>query len=172
MYNEVNAMVCKSCGRDNINENANFCEYCGEDIRESNIHNTQPTYDYSNQSGTGGTSATPPHPTQAIEINKNEKPVSFLNWLGTYAIMLIPFVGGIVFFIMLIIWSVSNNIPESKKNWARANLVFMIIMLVIVLIFVFMVLSMLKNPIFQEIFQDSFNSEMERYNDLFRDYSY
>lgn len=172
MYNEVRAMVCNSCGRDNKNENANFCEYCGESFRESNVEKIETTYNYSNQSGTGNASATPLMASQAVGNGKNEKPVSFLNWLGTYAIMFIPFVGGIVFFVMLIIWSVSSNVPESKKNWARANLVFMVILIIIALIFVLMVFSMLKNPLFQEIFQESFESEMERYNNLLNDFSY
>ncbi|NLO08700.1 MAG: zinc ribbon domain-containing protein [Clostridiales bacterium] len=169
-------MICNSCGRDNQNQNANFCEYCGASLREGNVHvhETETTNNYSYQSGTGNASAEAPPPmsVQAIEINDNKKPVSYLNWLGTYFIMLIPFVGGIVFFVMLIVWATSSNTPESKKNWARATLTFMIIMLVLALILVLIFASLLRNPVFQDIFQDSFNSEFKRYNDIFRDFSY
>lgn len=165
-------MVCNSCGRDNKNENANFCEYCGESFREGNVQKTEPTYN-SNQGGTENASVIqPPMPSQAIDINKDKKPVSFLNWLGTYAIMLIPLVGGLVFFVMLIVWSFSSNTPESKKNWARATLVFMIILLIIALLFILMFVGMMRNPLFQEIFQDSYNEEMNKFNDIFRDFSY
>lgn len=169
-------MICNSCGRDNQNENANFCEYCGASFREGDLHGSEPTptNNYSYQSGTGNASAMtpPPMPAQTIEISDNKKPVSFLNWLGTYFIMLIPFVGGIVFFVMLIVWSVSSNTPESKKNWARATLAFMVIMIILTLLLVIMFFSLLRNPVFQGVFQDSFNSEMERYNDIFRNFSY
>ena len=169
-------MVCNSCGRNNQNQNANFCEYCGASFREGEVHKPEATstynYSFKDESVEASAPTDQAIPAQAIEINENKKPVSFLNWLGTYAIMLIPFVGGIVFFIMLIIWSVGYNVPESKKNWARATLVYMGIMIMIALIVVLMVLSAVKNPIFQEIFQDSFNSEMERFNDIFNDFSY
>lgn len=167
-------MICNSCGRDNLNQNANFCEYCGASFREGNVHETETTNNYSYQSGTGNASdpIPPPMPAQAIEIKDKQKPVSYLNWLGTYFIMFIPFVGGIVFFVMLIVWAASSNTPESKKNWARATLTFIIIMFVLALILALLFVSLLKNPVFQDIFQDSFNSGFERYNDLFRDYSY
>ncbi|TAH64638.1 MAG: zinc-ribbon domain-containing protein [Anaerolineaceae bacterium] len=170
MYKEVKVMVCNSCGRSNQNESANFCEYCGASFREGNLHESETTYNYSYQSGIGNASAQihPPMQAQAIDISKNEKPVSFLNWLGTYAIMFIPFVGGIVLFVMLIVWSFGGNVAESKKNWARATLVFMIVMFIIVMIFVLMFIMMLKDPVFQDIF----NQEMNQYNDIFKDFSY
>ena len=169
MYNEVNIMVCNSCGRNNENQDANFCEYCGASLRDGNSHETAPTYNYY-QNTTEGTSEQilPATTTQAIDINENKKQVSFLNWLGTYFIMLIPIVGGIVFFIMLIIWSVGNNAPESKRNWARATLTFMIIMIIISLLLILMFVMMLRDP----VFQDLFNSEMNQYNDIFKDFSY
>ncbi len=169
-------MVCNSCGRDNQNQNANFCEYCGFSLRKGDVHESEPTptNNYSYQSGTGNASVptAPAVPAQAIEINGNKKQVSYLNWLGTYFIMLIPVVGWIVFLVMLIIWSTSSDTPESKKNWARATLTFMIIMIALILIFTLIIISLLRNPVFQDIFQKSFNEEMNRYNDIFRDFNY
>ncbi|MDD4113205.1 MAG: hypothetical protein PHC56_09285 [Herbinix sp.] len=169
-------MVCNSCGRDNQNQNANFCEYCGASFREGDVHESEPTptNNYSYQSGTGNASVptAPAVPAQAIEIKDNKKPVSYINWLGTYFIMLIPFVGWLVFLVMLIVWSTSSNTPESKKNWARATLTFAIIMIVLILILVLMFLSLIRDPIFQDIFENSFNEEMNRYNDLFKDFNY
>lgn len=163
-------MVCNSCGRNNENQNANFCEYCGASFRVADAHDTVPTYNYSYQSTTESTSEQKPPTmtTQAIDINENKKPVSYLNWLGTYFIMLIPIVGGIVFFIMLIIWSVGNNAPESKRNWARATLTFMIIMFILSLLLILMFVLMFRDPVFQDIF----NSEMNQYNDILKNFSY
>jgi hypothetical protein len=166
-------MVCRSCGRDSQNQNANFCEYCGASFREGVVNEFASTPNESNsyQSGTGNASV----PAPAISAQgqgESKKPVSYLNWLGTYCIMLIPVVGGIVFLIMLIVWSVSSNISESKRNWARATLTYIIIMLIIALIIWSMFMSMLRSPLFQEIFQESLNSEMERYNEIFKNFSY
>ncbi len=168
-------MVCKSCGRDNQKSEANFCEYCGASFREGVVNEfvDTPADNYSYQGGTGYASATTQSvQTQSIEVMDKDKPVSYLNWLGTYGIILIPFVGGLVFFIMLIIWSVSSTTPESKRNWARATLTFMIVMIILVLIIGAMFLSALRNPLFQELFQDSLNSEMDKYNDIFKGFSY
>lgn len=120
-------MICNTCGRSIKNEEANFCEYCGASFRGDNGYKVNP-------------SPLPPPVPEAIAINQKEKPVSFLNWLGTYLIMFIPFIGSFIFLGMLIIWSVSRKVSESKKNWARANLVFMSVMF-IMLMFIFSVIS-------------------------------
>ena len=39
-----------------------------------------------------------------------------------YLINLIPFVGPIVYFIMLFIWSADTTKEESFRNWAKAQL--------------------------------------------------
>ncbi|HHT88872.1 MAG TPA: zinc ribbon domain-containing protein [Clostridiales bacterium] len=165
MFNEVNAMVCNSCGRNINNENANFCEYCGASVREgSNYYQSEPQ---------NASAQVPPHtPMQAIEVGNNEKPVSFLNWLGTHFIKLIPFVGGLVYFVMLLIWSFDSNTAESKRNWARAKLVYMLVMFLIAMVFVIMIIMMFNDPVFKETFWESFNKEMELYEDLYKNYSY
>jgi len=175
MYDEVKIMICNSCGRNNQNEDANFCEYCGvslqeSNLQESNVQEIKPTYNYSYKNETDNTSTATPPPmtTQAIDISENKKPVSFLNWLGTYSIMLIPILGGLVFLIMLIIWSFSDSTPESKKNWARATLVYMIIMIVLAMLLILAAVLMFRNPIFQDIF----NEEMNQYNDIFGEFNY
>lgn len=163
-------MICNSCGRNNNNENANFCEYCGASYRDGNIHRTEPaqSYNYQGEQGNESNHVLTAAPVQAININEKEKPVSFANWLGTYAIMLIPCVGGLVFFVMLIVWSFGGNVPESKRNWSRATLVIMVIMIMIVLAFVIMTVMMMKDPMFQELYQQ----QMEQYNEILKDYSH
>lgn len=161
-------MVCNSCGRNNENQSARFCENCGASLKEGNVQESEPTYNYSYQSERENTSAsTPPH-SQAIDIREDKKPVSFGNWLGTYFIMLIPAVGWLVFLIMLFVWAFSDGTPESKKNWARATLVFVLIMFVLSLLVALAFLSMFRSPLFQEIF----NNEMNQYNDIFKDFRY
>jgi hypothetical protein len=41
-------------------------------------------------------------------------------WIGCSLIPLIPLVGGIVYLIMLFIWSDDTTKEESFRNWAKA----------------------------------------------------
>jgi large-conductance mechanosensitive channel/ribosomal protein L37E len=159
--NEVNVMVCNSCGRDIQNENANFCEYCGDSLKSTNNYTNQ------NVPGDAPTSIPGPMQPQAALINHKEQPVSFSNWLGTYMIRFIPFVGSLVFFVMLIVWSIGRDVSESKKNWARAKLVYKLITFIIVAFFVFLIILVLNND---PEFMNMWNTEMQQYNDLLNDY--
>lgn len=162
-------MVCNSCGRNTQNEKANFCDYCGASFREVGGLEVRPSYNYSHEHGTGNASApmSSPMPSEAIRIKQDEKPVSFLDWLGTYLIRFIPFVGQLVFFVMLIIWSIGNNVSESKRNWARAKLVYSIVRFIILILFLFLIISVVAGD---PEFMDIWNTEMNQYNDLLNNY--
>lgn len=110
-------MICNTCGREIVNEDANFCEYCGAPVRGRN--------------GFDINTSVPPV-NETVTDNINEKPISFLNWLGTNLLMYVPYVN----IVMLFIWAFSHKVNTSKKNWARANLVLMGITLVILLIII------------------------------------
>ena len=43
----------------------------------------------------------------------------------------IPFVGFIAYPVLLLVWAFSNDTPPTKKNWARASLVIILIMVVL-----------------------------------------
>ncbi|NLJ96012.1 MAG: hypothetical protein GX321_02565 [Clostridiales bacterium] len=161
-------MICNTCGRYKQNEEANFCEYCGTSFRDGNANEIKtpgnnPTYqNYT----TDGSSFTPPPRQEALNVNPKEKTVTFLDWLGTYLIMFIPIVGGIVFLIMLFIWSFGNSVSDSKKNWARATLIFYLIMIVLIIIFMIISLGMIDNPLFNNMMDIESN---ELYN-LLKEY--
>ncbi|HMM03983.1 MULTISPECIES: hypothetical protein [unclassified Dysgonomonas] len=61
----------------------------------------------------------------------NKSVVSMGEWLITMLIMIIP----VVNFIMLFVWAFGSNTPESKANWAKAQLVWMVIGIILVVIF-------------------------------------
>ena len=44
-------------------------------------------------------------------------------WVMTLFLVCIPIVG----FILLLVWAFGSNCAPSKKNWARANLIWMIV---------------------------------------------
>lgn len=64
----------------------------------------------------------------------NEKPVSVGNWMLTIFLMWIP----IVNFIMLLVWAFGGGSSESKSNWAKATLMWMLIGLTFYLLIIFM----------------------------------
>lgn len=144
-------MVCKTCGRNTQNEEANFCEYCGGAYRE-HMH---PTVN------------TAPQIQMMTESDAGEKPITFLNWLGSYGLLLIPFVGWLVYLVMLFVWSFGNNTPASKKSWAKATLVFTAISIVVVIVlFIFYMVSFMKTPMFQDMMNGTFDYN-SYYNSLY-----
>ena len=50
-------------------------------------------------------------------------PISVGGWIGRTLIPCIPVVGGIVYLIMLFIWSGSKDKEETFRNWAKAQLI-------------------------------------------------
>ena len=56
--------------------------------------------------------------------------VSFGNWMVTILLTAIPCVN----LIMLLVWAFGGGAPKSKSNWAKANLVYVLISIVISLI--------------------------------------
>ena len=171
-------MKCENCGRNIPNEEANFCEYCGSSFREQrqapnhispkeqeNQRDNRMQYANMNMYGSA--------PSQVIAPTTvgQEKPGSFLSWLGLYGLLFIPFVGWILFLIIVFLWAFGNNTTVSKKNWARATLVFIG---VLVVIFIVLTAIMLVSyaPMYQEMYKmienGTFNNSS--YMDLLKKY--
>lgn len=64
------------------------------------------------------------------------KSLTISDWLITFLIQAIPFVG----FIMLFVWAFGGDTHPSKKTWAQATLIFMLI-LVVFMIIIFILLG-------------------------------
>lgn len=149
-------MKCDNCGRMIKNEEANFCEYCGYSFREHRqapFHispREQEVYRDIRMENPNMTTGFPGQ-TMAPSVNQ-DKPGSFLSWLGLYGLLLIPFVGWLAFIIIVSLWAFGSNTPTNKKNWARATLVFVGVLIIIFL--VMMVVMMISYaPMYQEIYQ-------------------
>lgn len=56
-----------------------------------------------------------------------QEPVSLGNWMLTLFLTFIPLVN----IIMLLVWAFSGSTPPSKANWAKAALLWMVIIFVI-----------------------------------------
>lgn len=68
------------------------------------------------------------------QIPYDENSITISDWMLTIFIASLPLVG----IIMLFVWAFSNNVPVSKANWAKAMLLWSLI--VIILVAVFMVI--------------------------------
>jgi len=139
-------MTCHTCGRQIQNENANFCEYCGASFREhaqaapaSGMG--QPFYSRLN------TTEPIPNMMAGMQQKASEQPTSLLGWIGRYAILFVPFAN----IVMLLIWAFSNTTPASKKNWARATLIFLAFVFIL---FIGYMAAVMSTPLFQQMMQD------------------
>ena len=74
----------------------------------------------------------------SVPVVQSEKkePISIGGWIGRSLIPCIPLVGGIVYLIMLFIWSGDTKKEDSFRNWAKAQLIVTAIVIVLTIILV------------------------------------
>ncbi|HEX3076800.1 MAG TPA: hypothetical protein VHQ24_08060 [Lachnospiraceae bacterium] len=114
-------MECKICGRKIGNENANFCEYCGNSLKSGGAFE----YQQSNVKSS---------PT--FEQDKQEdKPIQFKTFFGIMILPLIPVFGLIVYIVVLFLWGFGNQYSETQKNFARASLVMGLLSVILIAAF-------------------------------------
>ena len=63
-----------------------------------------------------------------------KEPVSVGGWIGRTLIPCIPLVGGLIYLIMLFVWSGDQKKEESFRNWAKAQLIVLAIVIVLALV--------------------------------------
>ncbi len=73
----------------------------------------------------------PVYQSQPVYQNPQQMPTSVGGWFLTILLMCIPIVG----LVLLFVWAFGNNTETSKQNWARAQLIWMIICAVFSAIF-------------------------------------
>lgn len=66
-----------------------------------------------------------------VITSKNKETMPVKDWALTIFISTLPIIG----FIMLLIWAFSEETNVHKKNWAKGNLVIMLIYLTLFLLF-------------------------------------
>ena len=71
-------------------------------------------------------------------FNTNYRPMTMGDWLVTLIIQMIPLVG----LIMLFVWAFGDGTHPSKKTWAQASLIMMLIGIVLAIIFIGVIISM------------------------------
>jgi len=145
-------MKCNVCGRHTQNEEANFCDYCGSPFRE----HMQAFYDIQKERYAQEQNMYSERTAPNVQHNMQQesKPVSFLDFLVSYGLFFIPFAGWLIFIIMLFIWAFSNSTPPSKKNWARATLIFVGVLAVFMILYLMYIIT---SPIFQDMMSGAFD---------------
>lgn len=116
-------MKCSSCGSE-ISDYAVACPYCGQTIKQGapSVDGTQQTGQASFQPyGVRGQPSPPFSP---------EVPTSTGGWVLTLFIAGIPVVG----FIMYFVWAFAGGYDTSRRNWARAVLIWQLITVGIVIL--------------------------------------
>ena len=98
--------VCPSCSN-TLDDNYSFCPNCG---------------------------ASAPVSYPAYPWNSSKEPISVGGWIGRTLIPMIPLVGGIVYLVMLFIWSGDTSKEETFRNWAKAQLIVMAVVLVLAIV--------------------------------------
>ena len=61
--------------------------------------------------------------------------ISVGGWIGRTLIPCIPLVGGIIYLIMLFVWSGDKKKEDTFRNWAKAQLIVMAIVVVLTIVF-------------------------------------
>ncbi len=164
-------MYCTNCKKEIIGD-AKFCTSCGTPV-EAPVQQAAPAPAAAPTPTPTPTPAAAPTPTPAAapipnaapgyqsmpgvapQVYNNfyappKAPVSVGGWIGRSLIPMIPFVGALIYLIMLFIWAGDKTKEESFTNWAKAQLVVMLIGIVLVLFFV-LVLGLAVGNIFSAL---------------------
>ena len=94
---------CNNCNT-MLEDHAAFCPNCG-----ANVAASYPAYPQAS----------------------SKDPISVGGWIGRSLIPYIPLVGGIVYLIMLFIWSGDAKKEDTFRNWAKAQLIIIAVVLVL-----------------------------------------
>jgi hypothetical protein len=109
--------VCNTCNTA-IEDNCSFCPNCGASTPAN-------------------------HPAYLWNIQK--EPISVGGWIGRSLIPMIPLVGGIVYLVMLFIWSGDVRKEDTFRNWAKAQLIVMAVVFVLTIIGVVLCLTVFSD---------------------------
>jgi len=119
--NGVAFMVCRNCGSQ-IADTSVVCPRCGA----STAGYRAPAY------------TPPPQPvystqvfTQAPAQSYADEHVSVGMWIGIFFINFIPILGSLIYLVMLFVWAFGNTPKRSLKNFAKAQLVLMLVGLIL-----------------------------------------
>lgn len=137
-------MYCPHCNSENP-EGVKFCVNCGCQIENSvSTDNTNQDYNQ-NYNRNYNQSYQQPNYNQAQPYQQpvyvqqpaakaEDEHMTVGGWVGVLCLNFIPFVGSLIYLIMMFVWAFGSTPKKSLKTFARAQLLIMAIVLVLVII--------------------------------------
>ena len=110
-------MQCTVCGREIANPNANYCDYCGTAVGSEMYREVQPKQAVTN-----------PDETKADRVSTKA-------FLGVMCLPFVPLVGSFAYLGILFYWAFASGITDSRKSFARATLIYTVVVLIFLFIF-------------------------------------
>ena len=129
-------MICNLCGK-RFEEGTAFCDNCGNALVPENNVNTYQNQAFQAQNYQSQPQAFQPQPYQMYQHAKES--VSVGGYIGRTLINYIPFVGPLIYFIMLFVWAGDTSKEDSFRNWAKAQLWVILISVAIALVSVILI---------------------------------
>lgn len=147
-------MRCKVCGREAMNPEANFCDYCGSSFREYGKTREEAAVLEQGKEGYAAFGMSSESIAQTVKTERElpgtgqEKPVTMWTYLGAMFLVFIPKVGFYAFLGILLYWSLAAEVSPTRKNFARAMLIFTVVSIVYA---VFYILVLMESGMFDSI---------------------
>lgn len=146
-------MRCMVCGREAMNPEANYCDYCGSPFRESEKNGQDATSvrnAYQDREAPGESGYTAFGTTEYREElrmprkdSSQAKGISVWMFLGIMCLQFVPGIGLFAYIGVLLWLGFSPQITDARKNWARASLIYTGIMFVLSFAYLKTLLGML-----------------------------
>ena len=105
-------MKCAMCGREILNQDANYCDYCGTALRDAAYREVRTE-----------------QPVKSTEAPKEDRVSTWL-FLGVMGLMFVPLVGFFAHIGILLYWAFASNGTDSRKSFGRAILIYEAVTLV------------------------------------------
>ncbi len=123
---------CNNCNRE-FDDSVDFCPTCGAKLGDGPSAYEQQAAAVEVQFNQQTEQPPVPQPAPAARPVNNE-PVTVGEWM-VLLVNLIPCVGPLVYFIIMLVWAFSDNTKPSKKTFGKANLIIYLVAIGIGVIF-------------------------------------
>lgn len=140
-------MYCPHCNSENP-EGVKFCVHCGCKV-ENSVSNDNTGKDYNQSYQQPNYNQTQPN-QQPVYVQQpaskaKDEHMTVGGWLGVFCINLIPFVGTLIYLIMMFVWAFGSTPKKSLKTFARAQLLIMAIAIVLVIILFIIIFAVVSS---------------------------
>lgn len=137
-------MYCPHCNSENP-EGVKYCTHCGNQM-ENSVSNDNSNQAYNqNYNQNYNQSYQQPVYVQQPAANTEEEHMTVGGWIGVFCINLIPFVGTLIYIIMMFVWAFGSTPKKSLKTFAKAQLLMMAIVLVLVIILFIIIFAVVSS---------------------------